>query len=365
MTTKTLTLHQLNRAFLQRQLLLERQSLSITEATEHLIGLQSQIPNPPYIGLWTRLTDFQRDDLTQLMQERKILRAAMMRSTLHLITDDDHQRFRPVIEPALARGLRSFFGKKAKELDVDKLVSSAKLFIEEVPRSTGELKEHLLTVEPDADPDAMAYVIRTHLPLVQVPPGGTWGAGTRASYATAEQWLSSDAQPATLRDLFARYLRAYGPASMMDFQTWTGMTSLKNAFKQFQDKFVTYEDENGRELFDLPDLSIPDSTTPAPIRFIPEYDNLLIAHADRNRIIADDDRKKVFLSAGRVLGTILVDGFVSGTWKIKSDKGSAALTISPFNDLNDEVRGALIDEGDRLLRFVEDTADDYTVTFQT
>ncbi|MEQ8675362.1 MAG: winged helix DNA-binding domain-containing protein [Aggregatilineales bacterium] len=364
MTERILTLRALNRTFLARQLLIERQAMPIEEAVERLLGLQSQIPNPPYIGLWTRLHNFKRDDLTQLMESRQIVRAAMMRSTLHLVSAGDHHRFRPVIQPAIERALRSFFGKRGRSLDIEKLVAAARPFLLEDYRTTGDLRACLLEVEPDADADAMAYLIRTYLPLVQVPPGGTWGAGSMAAYAIAEDWLGEFNQTADLRTLFFRYLEACGPASIMDFQTWTGMTKLKDEIEALRPELITYQTEDGKELFDLPDMTIQPEDTPVPVRFIPEYDNLLISHADRNRIIADADRKKVFLSAARVLNTFLVDGFVAGTWKITSKKNTITLTISPFKPIESTIQDALIEEGERLCRFVDETAGQIDIQFE-
>jgi hypothetical protein len=349
---RVLTLRELNRVTLARQMVLQREHLPIIEAVERLSGLQSQIPNPPYIGLWTRLADFQRDTLTGQMQARQIVRVPYLRSTLHLITAADHQRFRAVIQPALTRGLNSFFGRKIKGLDVERLAQTIRPFLQEAPRTMGEIRTFLLQHEPEYDGDALAYAVRTILPLVQVPPGGTWGSGTLATYTTADNWLNATHPPADLRALLHRYLAAFGPASLMDFQTWTGITNLKDVLAPLTAELVAYQDEQGRELFDLPGLPLPDADTPAPVRFIPEYDNLLIAHADRTRVIADAHRPKVFLSAGRVLGTILVDGFVAGTWKLSKTRQSAELVISPFARLRrpcDE----LLAEGGSLLRFAE------------
>ncbi len=362
MMERVLTLRELNRAMLARQMLLQRESLPIAEAVERLGGLQSQIPNPPYIGLWTRLANFQRGALTQLMQNREIVRVPYLRSTLHLITAADHQRFRAVIQPALTRGLNSFFGRKIKGLDVERLAQAARPFLEEAPRTMGELRAFLLTLEPERDGDALAYAIRTVLPLVQVPPGGTWGSGTLAAYTTADNWLNETHPTADLSALLHRYLAAFGPASLMDFQTWTGITNLKKTLAPLTAELVAYRDEQGRELFDLQGMPLPDADTPAPLRFIPEYDNLLIAHADRTRVIADADRPKVFLSAARVLGTILVDGFVSGTWKLSKTRKSSELIISPFAPLAASVHDELLAEGESLLRFAEPDMIDSAVT---
>jgi hypothetical protein len=208
----------------------------------------------------------------------------------------------------------------------------------------------------------MAYLLRTYLPLIQVPPGGTWGAGSSAAYVTAESWLGQPDGEADLPTLFRRYLAAFGPASVADFQAWSGLTKLKDAFTHMKSDLRVYE-QAGKELFDLPDGSLPDEDTSAPVRFIPEYDNLVLAHADRTRIIADEHRSKVFLSAGRVRSTFLVDGFVAGAWKAERTKNTAALIIEPFIPLSAQDREALTGEGERLLRFIEDSAQHYVIRF--
>ena len=360
--TQKLTLHQLNRMYLDRQLLINRADMTISQATERVVGWQSQIPNPPYIGLWTRLESFQRDDLTTAMQNRQIVRCAMFRSTLHLITQADHHRFQRVIEPALVKGLRSFHGRNIEGLNIPPLVDAVKPFLSESSRSMGEIGKFLLTIEPSREPEALNYVIRTYLPLVQVPPAGTWGAGSKATYTTAENWIGRG-ESADIGALFLRYLAGYGPASVMDFQTWTGMTKLAPEIEPIKSKLRLFVDENGVELYDLPDMPLPDIDAPLPVKFIPEYDNLLIGHADRTRILPEEHRKKVFLSAGRVLSTILVDGFVAGVWKIETTKSHAILRINPFVVLSDSQREALITEGERLIRFVADSAQTISVEF--
>lgn len=350
-----LTRRQLNRALLDRQLLLRPADLSPLGAVAHLAGMQAQLPDPPYIGLWARLARFERDDLTALMTGQQVVRAAMMRSTLHIVTAADHQAFRPALQPALERALRSFYGKRAQGLNVDALVRVARPFLDAAPRTTGELKAHLLASFPDADGDALAYAVRTYLPLVQVPPGGTWGSGSRASYSAAETALGPPPPP-DLKGLLRRYLAAFGPASVMDFQFWTGLTSLTKTIQPWLGEFTLYEDENGKPLLDLPGAPLPDPATPAPPRFVPEYDNLVIAHKDRTRVLADADYKRVFLSAARVLPTILVDGFVAGTWGVARERDMATLTVTPFRPLVVADQDALAEAGERLLRFIHPDA---------
>lgn len=357
MTGNTLSLRQLNRTLLHRQMLLARQPNDPYSAVGRLGAMQSQLPNPPYLGLWARLENFQRADLTALMESRQVVRVPWNRSTLHLVTDTNHQRFRPLIAPALVRGMKSFHGRNLDGVDLDLLVREAISHLAGAPRSMGEVKDHLLKTFPDRMGEALNYAARTLIPLVQVPPGGTWGVGSMAKYALAEQWLGAPGEAAPLVDFFRHYLTGYGPASVMDFQVWTGLTSLQKPLAPYRDTFTIYRDEDGRELWDLPGAEIIDGDAPAPIRLVPEYDNLVIAHQDRRRILADDDRKKVFLTAARVLGTVLIDGFAAGVWKLeKPTKKSLRVAVEPFGTLSPADRQAVAEESERLARWVDEAA---------
>ena len=362
MPPPTLSLRQLNRTLLARQLLLERQNLDCAQAIEALVGMQSQIPNPPYIGLWTRLRDFSKPQLTTALETRTVTRAPWIRSTLHLATADDHQRFQAVIQPALARGLRSFFGARAKGLDIERLIAIAKPYLEAAEPAIGELRDKLQEQQPDQDKQAMAYAVRSYLPLVQVPPSGTWGVGTRATYTTAERWLGA-AAPSDLPALFRRYLAAFGPADVMDFQTWTGMTSLKSRLHETLATLAAYRDEGGRVLYDLPDQHILDEDAPAPIRFLPEYDNILIGHKDRRRILPEAQRKKVFVSAGRVLGSVIIEGFVAAIWRVEREKERATLRVTLFEEQTPDVLEEIEAEGLALARFIDEDAKAHQVEF--
>jgi hypothetical protein len=222
----------------------------------------------------------------------------------------------------------------------------------------------LSRLEPDRDPGVLAYAVRTHLPLVQVPSGGVWGYSGNAPFTTAESWLgrrlSGSGDP---RDLVLRYLAAFGPATVKDVQAWSGLVRLKDRIRELKPELRSFRDERGNELLDLPDAPLPPADTPAPVRFVPDYDNLILSHADRRRVIADEYRSKVFLSAGRVRATFLVDGFVCGTWKIERTRGMATLVIEPFELLSREARLALLEEGERLIRFAEEGAEAFEVRF--
>ena len=366
MTARVLSLQEINRATLSRQMLLGREDVSAYEAVNRLAGLQAQVPNPPYIGLWSRLHGFERGDLTGLIEDRRVVRSSMMRATLHLMTVEDYLLLRPAIQPALDRSLRSIAGKRLEGLDLDRLVSAARTMVEEEPSTSKDLQGRLLEMEQDRDPSALAYLVRMRLPLVQTPPAGTWGKGGSPHFALPEPWLGARlADPGeSLRALVLRYLAAFGPAGARDFQTWSGLTGAKALLQELRPELVEFRDEDGNELFDLPDAPLPPADSPAPPRFVAEYDNLVLSHADRRRVIADGDRKAVFLSAARVRATILVDGFVAGTWRIEKTKKSAALIVEPLAPLEPQDRDALAEEGERLLCFATDGQPELDVGFE-
>lgn len=365
MPERVLSLRELNRATLARQLLLGRADLPVLAALEQVAGLQAQVQNPPYIGLWSRLRGFEREQLTRLLAERQVVRATMLRGTLHLFTAPDYLRFRPTLQPALERAWRAFHGKDVIGLDVERVVATARYYFDQQPRSYTELGKLLLLHEPERDPAALAYtVMRTHLPIVQVYPGGSWAVGSTTSYAVAEDWLRQSLSVSdNLPDLIRRYLAAFGPATVADLQTWSGLSGLQAAVKALQPTLCTFRDQEGKQLFDLPAGPLPPADTPAPPRFLPDYDNLILAHSDRRRFVPDAHRKKVFLTAARVRATFLLDGFVAGTWRSERKKKEVRLLLEPFAPLSIADRHALAEEGERLLRFIADDASGFVVSF--
>ena len=350
---RVLTLRELNRATLARQMLLERKNTSALRAVGRLAGLQAQVASPPYVGLWTRLEGFGHEELTRLMQERLVVRATLMRATLQLMSAEDYLLLRPALQPALTRSMRSITGKRLDGVDVDRLVGAAREFFEEEPRTFADLRPLLSGLEPDRDQSVLAYAVRTQLPLVQVPSGGVWGYSGKAPFTTPERWLgrppSGSEDP---RVLIRRYLAAFGPATVRDVQTWSGRTQLKQPVEDLKPELRTFSDEKGNELFDIPEAPLPSEDAPAPPRFMPDYDNLVLSHVERERVVPEEHRKKVFLSAARVRATFLIDGFVRGAWKIEKTKKTATLLIEPFEPLSTENREALVTEGERLVRFV-------------
>ena len=356
----------LNRALLARQLLLQRWTLPAAEAIERLVGLQAQAPNPPYIGLWTRLEGFRHDDLAHLIAARQAVRIALMRGTIHLVTARDCLALRPVLQPVLDRGLSagSLNGRRLAGLDTAALAAAGRALVEQRPRTFSELGTSLREQWPERDPAALANAVRTLVPLVQVPPRALWGAGGQAAHTSAEAWLgrplASDSAP---DEMILRYLAAFGPAGIADIQTWSGLNGLRAVVERLRPRLCIFRDEAGRELFDLPDAPRPAPDAPAPPRFLPEFDNMLLSHADRTRIMADEHRKAIFTINGLISSTVLVDGFVRGTWKVTRHRGAATLLVKPFEPLPARDRDALAEESARLLAFAAGDAGTHDVQF--
>jgi hypothetical protein len=365
-----LSTRQLNRALLERQLLLYRTTMPAEQMISHLAGMQAQEPFDPYIGLWSRLEGFTPDELATLLIERRVVRAvAMMRTTIHLLTAEDWLAFRPVLQVVQERGLMtgSPFGRKLAGLDIDEVVAAGRALLDERPRTAAELRTALSERWPDHDAQSLGHAVRYLLPLVQTTPRGVWGKSGQPVLATAETWLGrsvgTDADPAPL---VLRYLAVFGPASVMDIQSWCWLTRLAPVVERLRPQLRTFRDENGRELFDVPDGPLPDPDMPAPPRFLPAYDNVVLSHKDRSRILGDRSR---WTNGGDqfgpelTVGSILVDGWVSAGYRVERKGRAAVLTIKPVVPLTAEQRGTVADEGVRLLGFVAADADDRDVRF--
>jgi hypothetical protein len=355
----------LNRATLARQSLLGRAERSVAHTIEHLVGMQAQIPRDPYVGLWTRLEGFRPEELSILIRDRLAVRASLMRATLHLVTAGDLVALRPVIRPVLERVFRSGspFGRRlrATGADLDAVIVAGEALVEERPRTSAELRAHLGGRWPDHDAEALAMAVTTLVPVVQVPPRGMWDVSGRPTWAGAEAWLGArfDAG-ATVDDVMLRYLAAFGPASVMDAQTWCGLTRLGEVFERLGPRVRAFRDDHGRALFDLPDAPRPDGDVPAPVRFLPVYDNLLLGYADRSRVLGQAARKRLF-GAGVIgnVGPVLVGGTVRATWRIvpHGDGTEAVMSIEPFERLGRQDLAAVSEEGARLLGFFASDAE--------
>ncbi|MEU2894445.1 winged helix DNA-binding domain-containing protein [Streptomyces sp. NPDC001273] len=336
----------LNRATLERQLLLRRSPMSAPDAVGHLIGLQAQNVKPPYYALAARLDGFTPEALSRPMAAREVVRIVTMRSTIHTHTARDCLTLRPLVQPARDREVNQF-RKGLPGVDLDRLAALARTLVEAEPRTMKQLREALLAEWPDADPQALAVAARCKLPLVQVTPRGLWGRSGQVALTTAEHWLGRPAEPApaTPDDTVLRYLAAFGPASVKDMQTWAGLTRLRESFERLRPRLVTFRDEAGTELFDLPDAPRPDPGTPAPPRFLPEFDNLLLSHADRTRVIPPEFWGRSW-SGNVAHRTLLVDGFLAGLWRLDEQ----ALVVEPFGRLGKDRWAEVAQEGERMLR---------------
>jgi hypothetical protein len=341
----------LNRALLERQLLLSRHRLPVADTIEHLVGMQAQVPANPYVALWSRLEDFDPGTLSRLITDREAVRTSLMRTTLHLVTASDCLAIRPVIQPVLERGFYSGspFGRTLQGIDLEAVVEVGRALLEERPRSTAQLGDLLHQRWPEYEASSLAYAVRYLVPLVQVPPRGTWGASHGPVWTTVEAWLGQplgrDPGP---DQVVLRYLAAFGPSSIADFRAWSWLTGVRDVIDRLRPRLTTYRDESGVELFDLPGAPRPDPDAQAPARFLPEYDNLLLSHADRSRVLPEEYRKRGAIG----VSTFLSDGFVAGTWKLRSKDGTLRLEIAPYRELARSALEEVIAEGERLGAFL-------------
>ncbi|MEX0762979.1 MAG: winged helix DNA-binding domain-containing protein [Dehalococcoidia bacterium] len=298
---------------------------------------------------------FHKDHLEAALRERQAVKAPLMRSTLHIVTADDFLSFRPGLQVVLERTLRGFFKDEAGRLLMDVLADAARAFTLETPGTFPEIRTHLSDIFPGEDPVSLSFAARAHLPLVQVPPAGMWRNSGTPTYVSGETWLGRQlaGEPESERRLVLSHLRAFGPASEPDITAWAGR-SLKNAVNNLKPDLVELQGAGGRILLDLPRMPLPDADTPAPVRFLPRWDNVLLSHRDRSRVLPEQYRSRVILSGGRVQPTILVDGFVAGLWDWEQSRSKALLTIKPFERLSKSHRDELDQEGMSLLRFLAD-----------
>jgi Winged helix DNA-binding domain len=352
----TLSHRALNRALLARQLLLHRADLPAIKAVEHLVGMQAQAPNAPYIGLWTRLAGFHLGHLAELITQRQAVRATLMRGTIHLVTAADYLTLRPVLQPMLSRTFQTIVrgqGHQLGEEEITEILAVASELLHEQPRTPTALRELLAARWAGRDAPAMAALARNLLPLVHVPPKGIWGVSGQVQLTTVDAWLGRDldrdARPGAM---VLRYLAAHGPATVKDIQTWSGLGGLRQVVDRLRPQLRTFSAEDGSELFDVPDGLLPDPGTPVQARLLPEYDNCLRSHADRRRVMTDENRAALFSTKNDApMPAFLVDGFVRGTWRMTRARKTATVEVRPFAPLSKQDTAAVLAEAEQLLTF--------------
>ena len=329
-------------------MLLRRRRVETLDAVERLVGMQAQVPRDPYVALWSRLDRFRPERLAEPIADRRAVRMGLLRATLHLVTARDALSLRPILEPVMQRTLysQSPFGRALDGLDVGELMAFATRLLEERPRTRAELVPFFAERWPDHDASRLSYAAMYLLPLVQVTPRGVWGQTGRSAFSTVEHWLGRSFEPATEPDaMVVRYLAAFGPATPADVRAWSGLAGMREVFERLRPGLRTFRDERGRELFDAPDAPLPDPDTTAPVRFLPEYDNVLLGHDDRSRIVSPGVTP--WTEVG--WGSVLVDGFGSARWKMEREREAATLLVEPFGKLPRAAKAEVAEEGARLL----------------
>ena len=322
-----LSRRQLNRALLDRQLLLRRERMPVAEAVEHLVGLQCQVPVAPYHGLWSRLEGFDPEELSRLVADRRAARLALFRWTQHLVTARDALALRPLLQTAIERRMLSSQRRHLDGVELDELAAAVREALAERPMPASELGRALHERWPDADPSALGIAAPAVLPVLQVPPRGLWGRTGRAHLCPVDAWLGAPLEAGAIEDVVRRYLRAFGPASVADMRAWSGLAALRPVFDRLRPELAVYTDERGRELFDVPNMPLPDPETPAPPRLLPDFDNALLGHDDRSRIVGDLPQRLRVEAQPR---HVLVDGFLAGTWRFegRGAKRTVAVELS-------------------------------------
>jgi hypothetical protein len=371
---RVLSARQLNRATLARQQLLERATMPARELIAHLVGLQAQESRDPYVALWSRLVDFEASELESLLLDREVVRLVVQRGTVHAVTADDCLVLRPLAQPVLTQQLHSHrdYAPLLVDVDLEPVMEYAARVLAQ-PRNTRDLRAELAARFPDHDAAALAFACRNLLPFVQVPPRGLWSRSGQVVGTTARAWLGRDVhRTPSVDDVMLRYLRAFGPATVQDAATWSRYTGLREVFERLRPQLHTYRDEAGREYFDVIGVALPEADTPAPVRILPQYDNLLLSHKDRSRFVPPgfEVMNAIWMEQRGFVGSLLVDGMLAGLWRIDESKQPAEprrrtlkMTVTTPHALTDDGAAEITSEAERFLHFV-DADEDYAVQFR-
>ena len=344
----------LNRATLARQLLLSRADVPVLDAVAHLGGLQAQEPQEPFVALWSRLRAFDPADLSDLVTERRAVRTHLMRRTVHLVTAEDVLAWRSRHDAMLRQRVLGVYRELAG-VDLDELAAAGReVLADGEPRSMPDLARAVAPRWPTTQPRALGeMLVAALIPMVQLPPRGLWRTKAGVRNGLLSGWLGREVDPLVLdgtapvgQAMARRYLAAFGPAATADLRAWSGLTGLPAAVTAIREELVAFRDERGRELLDLPDAPRPDPDTPAPVRFLPAFDNAILGYDDRSRII-DDAHRGLSVLGARV---VLVDGRVAATWTV--DAGTVEVT--PLRRFSRADRTAVADEGRALASFLSE-----------
>jgi len=335
----------LNRATLARQLLLDRADLPVLDAVGHLCGLQAQEPQEPFVGLWSRIEAFDPADLSDLLTQRRVVRTHLMRRTVHLLTADDAIAWRSRHDSMLRQRVLGTYRRELDGVDLEAVAAAGREVMSDgQPRTAAELVQAMN--RPDVPARALSeLLIAALVPVVQAPPRGLWRGKGGVRNVLLTHWLGRELAPPTDgQELVLRYLAAFGPAATADIRAWSGVAGLPAAVKALRPQLKGFRDERGRELLDLPDAPRPDPDTPAPVRFLPAFDNALLGYDDRGRIV-DDEHRYLSVAGERV---VLVDGRVAATWTVADD----AVTVTPLRPFNRKETTAVAEEADQLTDFL-------------
>ncbi|MFF2124097.1 winged helix DNA-binding domain-containing protein [Streptomyces olivochromogenes] len=346
----------LNRATLARQLLLDHADLPVLDAVAHLCGLQAQEPQEPYVGLWSRLRAFDPAGLSALLTGRSVVRTHLMRRTVHLLTADDALAWRSRHDAMLRQRVLGTYRRELDGIDLDELAAAGRaVMADDEPRSMTELARALAERWPAPGPRALGeMLIAALVPMAQLPPRGLWRTKAGVRNVPLSSWLGREIDPPTQdgsdpvgQALVRRYLAAFGPAASADLRAWCGLAGLPAAVAAIREELVTFRDERGRELLDLPGMPRPDPDTPAPVRFLPAFDNALLGYHDRGRIV-DDHHRGLSVAGARV---VLVDGRVAATWNVEA----GTVNVTPLRRLSSAERTAVAEQGEELASFLSDS----------